>query len=123
MYSALVTVLGILGAVMIVLLAAMVVLALVRGMGSRRGLGEGRPLWPGCPSAWLPVEGGPLTSGGGEPWPARDGDDWNVRLTRHRPAGPPARPHSVPLADGGTLLYLPGRRRGVEGWWTVLLPE
>ena len=115
------TLLAIGGLLMTLLLGFLAIMVLSRGVKVRAtGLGTALPQWPGVPAGWLPTQGEPILEQRPTPWP--EGQEWTNMLTQHRPEGAPTRPHMVALADTqGTLLFLPGRFRGINGWWVVLL--
>lgn len=118
-----VNLLAIAGLLMTLLLGFLAVKVISGGLKRRAsGLGEGLPRWPDVPAGWVPVEGEPLLVDDPEPWP--EGTDWKGNVLEHCPEGHPYRPHAFTLAPSShTLLYLPGRHRGVNGWWVLLLRD
>lgn len=108
------------GLVMSVLLAFLVIKVVSGGLKRRAsGLAEGLPRWAGVPAGWVDQQGEAVLSDDPEPWPE---GNWNQLLAEKRPLGHPDRPHVRPLDAGKRhLLFLPGRNRGVNGWWVLLV--
>ena len=116
----LVNLLVIAGLVMSVLLAFLVIKVGSSALKRRAsGLAEGLPRWAGVPAGWVDQQGEVMLSDDPEPWP--DGT-WTLQIAENRPTGHPDRPHIHPLEETDShLLYLPGRNRGINGWWVLLV--
>ncbi|MCB2198658.1 hypothetical protein KQI63_04590 [bacterium] len=116
----LVNLLLIAGLAMSVLLTFLVIKVVSGGLKRRAsGLAEGLPLWAGVPAGWVDQQGEVALSDDPEPWPE---GNWAQLLAEHRPKGHPDRPHVRSLEEGERhLLFLPGRNRGVNGWWVLLV--
>ena len=122
MQEGFVTLLAWAGLLMTLLLGFLAIKVISGGLKRRAsGLTEGLPQWPDVPAGWVGEGSEVRLADTPTAWPA---GNWSDEIVRLCPKGHPERPHLTPqVAEQRHLLYLPGRMRGINGWWVLLLKE